>query len=84
MTDQQTAAVKIPPLTGTERVHRTRERKRKGIMYLSLEIRPSERDALIRIGLLSKADLDDKLAVRHALYAYFEKYLDVETPSAPT
>jgi len=77
MTDQQTDAVKIPPLTGIERVHRTRERKRKGIMYLGLEIRPSERDALIRIGLLNKADRNRKTAVRDALYAYFEKYLDI-------
>ena len=66
-------AVKIQPLTASERVHRTRERKRNGIMYLGLEIRPTERDALIRIGLLNKADRNNKTAVRDALYAYFEE-----------
>jgi hypothetical protein len=55
-----------------------------GIIFLGLEIRPSERDALIRRELLTKADRDSKIAVRDALYAYFEKYLDVETPSVPT
>jgi hypothetical protein len=77
-------AVKLPPLTGTERVQRTRDRKRKGIIFLGIELRPTERDALIRIGLLSKADRSNKIAVRDAVYAYFEKYLDVETPRAPT
>jgi hypothetical protein len=77
MTDQQTVAVKIPPLTGTERVRRTRDRKRKGIIFLGVEILPTERDALIRMGLLNKADRNGKIAVRDALYSFFEMYLDV-------
>jgi hypothetical protein len=84
MTDQQTVAVKIPPLTGGERVRRTRDRKRKGIIFLGIELLPTERDALVRMELLNEAARNDKIAVRDALYAYFEKYLDTETPSAPT
>jgi hypothetical protein len=36
------------------------------------------------MGLLNKAERNDKIAVRDALYAYFEKYLDPETPPPPT
>jgi hypothetical protein len=84
MTDPQTVAVNILPLTASARVRRTRDRKRKGITFLGIELRPTERDALIRMGLLNKADRNSKTAVRNALYAYFEKFLDPETPSAPT
>jgi hypothetical protein len=84
MTDQQTVAVKLPPLTGNERVRRTRDRKHKGIIFLGIEIRPTERDALIRIGFLNEAERNSKTAVRDALYSFFEMYLDVETPRAPT
>ena len=56
---------------------------REDIVFVGIEILPTERDALIRIGLLNKAARNDKAAVRDALYAYFEKYLDPETPPAP-
>jgi hypothetical protein len=84
MTDQQTVAAKLPPLTGLERVQRTRQRKQQDIVFVGIEIMPTERDALIRIGLLNKADRNSKTAVRDALYAYFEKFLDPETPSPTT
>jgi hypothetical protein len=35
---------------------------------------PTERDALIRMGLLSKAQRNDKKAVRDALYEFFENH----------
>jgi hypothetical protein len=44
---------------------------------------PTERDALIRMGLLSKVARNDKTAVRDALYAFFESHLDPETPPPP-
>jgi hypothetical protein len=56
----------------------------KDIVFVGIEILPTERDALIRMGLLNKAERNDKIAVRDALYAYFEKYLDPETPPPPT
>jgi hypothetical protein len=84
MSDQRTVAVKLPPLTGLERVQRTRLRKRQDIVFVGIEIMPSERDALIRIGLLDKSDRNSKTAVRDALYAYFEKYLDPETAPLTT
>jgi hypothetical protein len=66
-------------LTASQRVALLRKRKRKDIVFVGIEILPTERDALIRMGLLNKAERNDKIAVRDALYAYFEKYLDPET-----
>jgi hypothetical protein len=71
-------------LTASQRVALSRKRKRKDIVFVGIEILPTERDALIRMGLLNKAERNDKIAVRDALYAYFEKYLDPETPPPPT
>jgi hypothetical protein len=86
MTDQlkqTTAPPKLSrhvPLTGSERVRRTRERKRRDIVFLGIEMLPSERNALIRIGLLNQAGRDSKKAIRKALYRFFERHLDPETP----
>jgi hypothetical protein len=77
MTDSQTVAAKLPPLTGIERVQRTRQRKRQDIVFVGIELRPTERDALIRMGLLNKTDRNSKIAVRDALYAFFETHLDI-------
>jgi hypothetical protein len=84
MTDPQTVVPDPAPLTASQRVALSRRRKRKDIVFVGIELLPTERDALIRVGLLNKADRNDKIAVRDALYAYFEKYLDPETPSALT
>ena len=81
MTDMQTVAAKPAPLTGSRRVALSRQRKRKDIVFVGIEILPTERDGM---GLLSKADRNSKVAVRDALYAYFEKYFEPETASAPT
>jgi len=82
MTDQQTVVANPAPLTASQRVALSRQRKRKDIVFVGIDLLPAERDALIRIGLLNKADRNSKTAVRDALYAYFEKYLDPETQPA--
>jgi hypothetical protein len=51
MTDPQTVVANPAPLTGSERVRRARERKRDDIVFLGIEILPTERNALIRMGL---------------------------------
>ena len=76
----ETSIAKPSPLTGSERVRRTRDRKRRGIMFLGIEILPNERDALIRLGFLNRIVRNDKKAVREALYRFFESDLDRETP----
>jgi hypothetical protein len=80
MTGPQTVVAKPVPLKGSQRVALSRRRKRKDIVFVGIEVLPTERDALIRMGLLNKVARNDKAAVRDALYAYFEKYLDPETP----
>jgi hypothetical protein len=85
MTGPQTVVAKPVPLKGSQRVALSRRRKRKDIVFVGIEVLPTERDALIRMGLLNKVARNDKAAVRDALYAYFEKYLDPETllPTSP-
>jgi len=80
MTDLQTVVANPVPLTGSERVARSRRRKREDIVFVGIEVLPTERDALIRIGLLNQADRNDKLAVLDAVYAFFERHLDPEPP----
>jgi hypothetical protein len=73
-------AAKPAPLTGSQRVALSRRRKRKDIVLVGIEILPTERDALIRMGLLNKVARNDRKAVREALYEFLEKHLDPETP----
>jgi hypothetical protein len=66
----------LPPLTAAERVQRTRNRKKQDVLLITLEIRASERAALIRHGLLAADKARDKWATRDAIYAYLETVLD--------
>jgi hypothetical protein len=83
MTDQQTVVANPAPLTGSQRVALSRTRKRKDIVFIGIEVLPTERDALIRMGLLSKVARNDITAVRDALYAFFERHLNPQTPPPP-
>ena len=49
-------------------------------MFVGIEVLPTERDALIRMGFLNKMARNDKKAVREALYRFFESDLHPETP----
>jgi hypothetical protein len=55
-----------------------------GVSGAGIEVLPTERDALIRMGLLNEVARNDKKAVRDALYAFFERHLDPETPPPPS
>jgi hypothetical protein len=80
MDSQTTQLSPLAPLTGSERVRRTRERKGKDILLVAIEVLATERDRLIRLGLLHKSRRSDKIAVRDALYLFFEKHLDPPQP----
>jgi hypothetical protein len=84
MTDPQTLIANPTPLTGSQRVALSRTRKRKDIVFIGIEMFPTERDALIQMGFLNKVARNDKAAVRDALYAFFESHLDPEIPPPPT
>jgi len=79
MTSIQPAVTKPPPMTGSERVRRTRDRRRKGITFCNIELLPEQRDGLIRNGLLKAADRDNKRAIVKALSDYHAGYLAFET-----
>jgi hypothetical protein len=73
MTNNQTTA---PKMTGSERVRLFRKRKAKDNLLVEIELLPTERDSLIRVGLLHKSHRSNKTAVKEALYAFLEKFLD--------
>jgi hypothetical protein len=77
----QTVVTNPAPLTGSQRVALSRKRKRKDIVFLGIELLVTARNALIRIGILNRAARNDKKAVREALYAFLDRYLDPETPT---
>jgi hypothetical protein len=62
-------------LTGAERMRRHRERRRKRMWCLTIELREAEIDALIRRGRLDRDHRANSAAVRKALYGFFDEYL---------
>jgi hypothetical protein len=62
--------------TAAERMRRHRERRRDGLRCLTIEIRDSEVDALIRKQLLKFETRNDPSAIIDALYAFLDRTLD--------
>ena len=60
-----------------ERMRLHRERRRKGLRCLTIELRETEIDALVRIKLLRPEMRNDPSAVSNALYAYFDRTLGI-------
>jgi hypothetical protein len=56
-----------------ERMRRHRQRRRDGLRCLMIELRATEIDALVQMGLLRVEMRGDVGAVRDALYAYLER-----------
>jgi len=55
------------------RMRRHRERQRKGLRCLSIEIRDTEIEALVRNGLLASEMRNSPLGVIDALYAFLDR-----------
>jgi hypothetical protein len=55
-----------------ERMRLHRERRRKGLRCLTIELRETEIDALIREGLLKPETRNDPSALSDALYAFLD------------
>jgi hypothetical protein len=65
--------------TGTPAAHRMRlhrQRRRQGLRCMMIELRETEIDALVQMGLLKPEIRNDRGAVCEALYAHFETTLD--------
>jgi hypothetical protein len=72
---QPVAALPQPPSSGAERMARHRRRRKNGLRCLTVELRQSEIDALIRRQRLAPESRGDLLAVRRALYDFLEDML---------
>ena len=62
-----------------ERMHLHRERRRKGLRCVTIELRETEIDTLIRRGLMRAEMRNDANAIVEALYAHFDRTLDLTT-----
>jgi hypothetical protein len=62
--------------TAAERMRRHRERRRDGLRCLTIELRETEIDALIRKELLKSGTRNDPSAIIDALYAFLDRTLD--------
>jgi hypothetical protein len=76
----QNADIASPPSTkpayrspAAERMHRHRERRRDGMRCLTIELRETEIDFLIRSELLKTETRNDREAIVEALYAHLER-----------
>jgi hypothetical protein len=62
--------------TSAARMLRYRERRRKGLRFLGIEMREREIEALVRRGRLHPDHRADSAAVRKALYGFLDQYLE--------
>ena len=58
-----------------ERMRLHRNRRRQGLRCITVELRETEIDALVRRGLLKAETRNDMYAVRRALYQYLDQTL---------
>ena len=58
-----------------ERMRLHRERRQRGLRCLTIELRETEVDALIRGGLLEHETRNDRNAILKALYGHFSRTL---------
>jgi hypothetical protein len=63
------------PSAAAERMRLHRERRRQGFRCLTIELRETEIDALIRRGLLQAEMRNDMYSVRKALYEHLDHTL---------
>jgi hypothetical protein len=63
------------PSAAAERMRLYRERRRQGLRCITVELRETEIDALVRRGLMKAEMRNDMYAVRRALYRYLDQAL---------
>ena len=67
-----------PPIArsaAAQRMRAHRDRRRKGLRCIRVELRETEVDVLIRRGLLKPDARNDPSAIRDALYVHFDRTL---------
>jgi hypothetical protein len=70
-------ASRRPRSAASERMRRHRERRREGLRCLVIEFRETEIDALVHKGLLKIEMRNDANAIIEAVYAHFDRTLDL-------
>ncbi len=75
MTNEPSERVYLIP-SAAERMRLHRERRRQGLRCLTIELRETEIDVLVRRGWLKAETRNDVNAIRTALYKYFESTLE--------
>jgi hypothetical protein len=68
-------SIKARPASSAARMFRHRERRRKGLRFLGIELREREIEALIRRGQLHADQRANSAAVRRALYGFLDLHL---------
>jgi hypothetical protein len=63
------------PSPAAERMRLHRERRRRGVRCLMVELRETEIDAFIQMGLLKAEMCNNRNAIAKALYAYLDRRL---------
>ena len=61
--------------SAAQRMRLHRDRRRKGLRCLTVELRATEIEALVAKGLLKPETRNDPNAIRQALYGYLDKTL---------
>ena len=65
---------RLPRLSpGAQRMRRYRERRRRGLSCIKVQLRRSEVEALIACGLLQPAQRQDRNALAAALHRYLDE-----------
>ena len=70
-----TEVAHLPRLpSAAERMRLYRERRRRGLSCIRVQLRRSEVDALIACGLLQSTDRQNRIALATALHRYLDAY----------
>jgi len=75
MTTNPPTAAPATHSPAAERMRLHRERRRKGLRCLTIELRETEIDALVRNGFLKVDARNDLRSIETALYEFFERAL---------
>ena len=70
------ATKELPRSSSAVRMLRHRERRRRGMRFLGIELREREIEALIRRGRLHPDHRANPAALRQALYGFLDQYLE--------
>lgn len=75
MTAKSNGRAALTPSAAARRMRLHRERRRRGLRCLVVEVRASELEALVRRGFLRAETRNSARAIKEALYAFLDRTL---------